>query len=268
MRLIKTVLICGKYIHKKSVEIRGHIHNSAFAIECGLLNLGSDLLKEFLKKLFAGVTVTLKKGPLKGQRWIMASGNRFIQGRYDPNAVDILSEHIKPGFVCYDIGAHIGYLAFVMAKHAGKDGQIYAFEPRPLNLLYLQKHIKINKIDNILVFDFGISDKRGELRFTANTGSGTGHISEDGNITIHVESMDELIAEKGLRPPDFIKMDIEGGELNALQGAAETLKKYHPILLISTHGDEIHQQCMALLVEIGYQIDQDQPGDFLATYAH
>lgn len=225
-------------------------------------------MKEFLKKACSGISVRLKKGPLKGQRWILTSGSRFIQGRYDPNAVEILSQHIKPGYTCYDIGAHIGYLAFVMAKLAGDKGQVYAFEPRPLNLHYLQRHIKINQVENIKVFDFGISDKQDDLRFAADTGSGTGHISDQGNIVIHVESIDDVIANKALRPPNFIKMDIEGGELNALRGAQKTLQQYHPVLLISTHGDQIHQDCINLLKQIGYKIDRDDPGDFLATYAH
>lgn len=105
-------------------------------------------MKNTLKKLLGPIHVKIKKGPLEGMRWSAASGMRFVKGGYEPDTVDRLKEYVKPASVCHDIGAHVGYLSIVMSRLVGEHGKVVAFEPRPANLEYLQRHIRLNNILN------------------------------------------------------------------------------------------------------------------------
>ena len=67
-------------------------------------------------------------------------------------------------------------------------------------------------------------------------------------------TLDSLVASGQIKPPNFIKCDIEGAEFNALTGAAGTLSKYAPVILLATHNPKVHQDCCTLLADLGYQL--------------
>ena len=222
-------------------------------------------MKELIKKLLAPFMGTIKKGPLRGKKWILASGVRFVQGRYETDTVEILKQYIKPGQTVYDVGAHIGYLTIVMSELVGPEGKVVAFEPRPLNLIYLKKHLQKNNINNVRIIEAGVSDTAGAGKFDADHGTGTGRVSTDGSLDIELVTLDDLIASKQVPPPSLIKMDIEGGEMEALPGAKILLTEYKPIIVLSTHGDKVHDVCKKFLANIGYNIENEDRSGFIAN---
>jgi hypothetical protein len=77
--------------------------------------------------------------------------------------------------------------------------------------------------------------------------------------------LDGLI-EKGIIPsPDFIKIDVEGAEMLVLNGSKNTLRTYHPKILLSTHGRLIHTQCIEFLKARGYNIVASDRGDIFSS---
>ncbi len=222
-------------------------------------------MKELIKTLLSPFMVTLKKGPLAGHKWILASGARFIQGRYEPDTIKTLETLIQPGQIVYDVGAHVGYLTVYMSRLVGTNGQVIAFEPRPLNLVYLKKHISKNNVNNVLIIEAGVSDHTGTGKFDRNHGTGTGRISDEGDLSIDLVVLDQLLKSGRIPPPNLIKMDIEGGEVQALPGARELLSSRRPSIVLSTHGEDVHQFCVEYLESLGYFIKHQEPGGLVAV---
>lgn len=221
-------------------------------------------MKAILKRITSKILLRVKSGPLKNYRVIAGSGMKFIRGKYEEDTVRFFQENVKEGSVCYDIGGHVGYMSLILSKFSGKKGRVIVFEPRPINIRYIEKHVAVNGIRNIELFKIGLSDHIGETSFDVEHGTGTGRISEGGSLTISIDTLDNLINKEMLSPPDFIKMDIEGEELKAIKGGENLLRKYKPTLNISTHGDIVHKDCIDLVKQIGYTDICEIEGGFTA----
>lgn len=110
--------------------------------------------------------------------------------------------------------------------------KVYAIEPDQENIRQLKKFIDENRLHNIVsICEVGVSDEKRVLRFSSKGGM-TSSIREDGDTTIRVDKIDNIIGET---PVTFINMDIEGSELEALKGAASVIKKHKPTLAISAY---------------------------------
>ena len=128
-------------------------------------------------------------------------------------------------------------------------GNIYAFEPENNNYEKLLKNIKRFRLDNVIPVKKGLGDRRRKLRITNEEGQS--HISSIGDQEIDIVTIDEFV-EKNNISVGLIKMDIEGFEFYAVQGALRTIKKQHPILLISIyHSGKDFFEIKPLLEKIG-----------------
>ncbi|HEY0975251.1 MAG TPA: FkbM family methyltransferase [Solimonas sp.] len=219
-----------------------------------------------LKGLFTWLRVPVWRGPLRGWWFSVFSGMRFIRGTYDDEQVQMILQTLQPGDVFYDIGAHVGYYSLAASRRVGPDGRVVAFEPLPLNLRMLRGHVAANRIANIDVIAAGVSDSRGEACFDLGKGTGRGRLgSGAGRLTVPLVTIDELVAQGRVRPPHFIKMDIEGAELSALRGARRTLSQGLPTVMLSVHSEQLKADCSRLLQEIGYRLlPTAKPGQLLA----
>lgn len=207
---------------------------------------------EFVKQLLSPIMLPIRSGPLKGKRWIATSGSAFIAGRYEPEKTAALADTVRAGDIVYDVGAHVGYFTVLMSQTVGADGRIYAFEPRPLNQRFLARHLRVNRCDNVEVFHLSVGDRDGPARLETRTGTGTGHVAEDGDLEVDMVSIDAMVGNGHLPPPTFIKIDVEGGELRVLEGARHVLETHRPRMVLATHSDELDNLCRALLMPLGY----------------
>lgn len=129
--------------------------------------------------------------------------------------------------VFLDIGGYDGFTSEEFIKKFPFYESIHIFEPELKNLDLAKK--RLSNYNNINFHNFGLSNKKATLQF--NTSGSASKISEDGDIVIEVDRLDDIINEK----VTFIKMDIEGAELDAIDGALETIKNYHPKMAISVY---------------------------------
>jgi len=209
--------------------------------------------KHALKYLLRVFMIKIRNGPLKGEKWIAATASKFILGTYEPFKTAAYLQNLHEGDVVYDVGAHVGYYAAIAATLVGKRGQVFAFEPRPLNIIYLKRHIQVNQMSNVQVIEACVGDKSRQCRFETRTGTGTGHISEQGDITVDMVCLDELFSEGELPKPNFIKIDVEGGEVLVLEGARRVIQESQPIILVATHSDSKHKFVTDFLDSFGYK---------------
>ena len=95
--------------------------------------------------------VRIKAGPLKRKKWSVVSGGNFIRGLYEEFKTEALLKCIKPGDVIYDVGGHVGYYSILSSVLAGPTGKVFVFEPRPMNVAFLKRHVKFNGVENVLL---------------------------------------------------------------------------------------------------------------------
>lgn len=215
----------------------------------------SRRLQELAKLVFSPIVLPISDGPLKGKRWILTSGTRFCSGRYEVEKTEAIARTVREGDIVFDIGAHVGYFTVLMSQRAGSAGKVFAFEPRRINNAFLRRHIKMNRCDNVEVFDTCVGRQNGTARLETRIGSGTGYVSPTGNVEVQMVSIDEMVAQGRLPAPTFLKIDVEGGEVDVLEGARQTIEAHRPRIILATHGDELDRQCQAFLSKLDYGFD-------------
>ena len=206
------------------------------------------------KWLLSPIMLKIRSGPLEGRKWKASSGIRFIKGTYEPKNLQAIQNTVHENDIAYDVGAHVGYFTVLMGDLVGSAGKVIAFEPRGLNLGYLQKHVSVNNCQNIQIVSKALGDHSGHAKLETRTGSGTGYVSETGDEEIEITSIDELVESGALPPPTFLKIDVEGGEMAVLRGAQKVIESQRPRMILATHGDEIDAECRALLTEWNYDM--------------
>lgn len=165
----------------------------------------------------------------------------FFRRPYEVNEWKFVSKFIKPGYVFFDIGANQGFYTLLATKLVGKGGNVFAFEPLPIQVKRLKRNLKINFFDNTKVEQTAISDKSGfsDMYACLNGSEPLSSLrrpSEDSKtkskiIKVPIISLDDYIKKINISSIDFIKIDVEGGELNVLKGAVKAIEKFRPIFM-------------------------------------
>ena len=195
-------------------------------------------------------------GYAKELLWIQESASPFHWiGSYEYDKQQSFIQKIKPGDVVYDIGANVGFYTLIASKLITNTGRVYAFEPLPRNLIYLKKHIELNHITNVEIFDVALSDTVGMLSFQEGPSHAMGRISQAGSLQVKSTTVDKSFSEHNMKPPTHLKIDVEGGESKALLGSEQLLKNYSPQLFVAIHGSDQYQLCTQILTNWGYQIE-------------
>jgi len=148
---------------------------------------------------------------------------------------------IKPDDVVVDAGAHVGHYTLQFSSAVGPNGRVITIEPDPQVLPILRDIIK--PLKNVTLVTLGLWSKTDVLRFGLTYGSGRSAISKiipDDIVyplytEIFVDTLDNIIEMQHLERVNFIKMDIECAELEALRGAVKTIEDFRPNLAIAAY---------------------------------
>jgi FkbM family methyltransferase len=196
--------------------------------------------------------VPILRGKLRGRRWIVGSAiHRCWIGFYEYEKQRWISREVRPNSVFWDIGANVGFYSLLASKLVGS-GKVFAFEPALRNLSYLRKHLALNRVTNVEVLAIAVSNRNGISSFEIEETGFMGHLSGEGSITVPTATLDSLVDEGKVCPPDCVKMDIEGAELLALHGGSRTFQRFRPVLFLATHGRKVETECRRLLELWGY----------------
>jgi FkbM family methyltransferase len=167
-----------------------------------------------------------------------------------------------------DCGANIGLFSLYVKKNF-KVKSIYCIEPDPANIILLKKNIEQNQPDSVNLLECAVGDKKGICSFISTDNGVGSYLGEkvlkknEKLITVNVDTLDNLVADNKIRP-GFIKIDVEGFELQALSGAKKTLKKFHPELLVEIHKKEYYAAAEKYLKGLGYTVFKRVYGDAMA----
>jgi FkbM family methyltransferase len=162
----------------------------------------------------------------------------FARGTYERPLQSFIAGHLTESDVFYDIGANIGFFSLIAARRVGPNGRVYAFEPVPENAAAISRSARLNGFEAVDVFNVAVGSANGrtELMLARHIGGATlASVGPPpdlrGTIDVEIVTVDRLIAQRGLRPPTLVKVDVEGAELDALKGMAETLRTHRPTVL-------------------------------------
>ncbi len=188
----------------------------------------------------------------------------YVPRELDTNGLDVLTRaiarepviarHCPAGGVALDIGAHLGSWTVPMAQAVGETGHVHAFEPVPFLNAALRKTVLANGLRQVVLDDRGLGSTTSNAAFTvADGGGGEGNQGMSGLgerpggtiIEIQVTTLDAFAEECKLDRLDFLKIDVEGLEVDVLAGASKTLKRFHPTIVFET-GNEDREQRLAI----------------------
>lgn len=184
-----------------------------------------------------------------------------IYGEFSESEVQVFRKYVTPGSVVLDIGANIGAHTVVLSQLVGDNGGVIAFEPERYNFYTLCGNLAINNIMNVIAFQQGVSKENGTIKVPYinsphNTNYGGLELDADWSKVLHYVVPCVKIDSIGLEKCDFIKMDVEGMERIALEGAVETIKKFKPILYVEDDREDKSVELRRFIKELGYKIEQ------------
>lgn len=194
-----------------------------------LLGLNGQQPAEVQRPLF-GYEVALKAHRSTTHVLLYLQGEKFLAD------LALIAPHLRPGMVAFDVGANIGYLSLYLRSRIGAGGQLYSFEPEPENYAELEANLRRNGLDNCHPVQAAVGAHEGSLTFATGL---NGYVPEDGapGITVPVVTLDGVVAKHALPRVDFVKIDVEGFELDVLQGMRGLLSRPDkPLLYIEVHG--------------------------------
>lgn len=199
------------------------------------------------------IPVPVLGGVNRGCYWSLASaGNGFVSGRRAAPQMALLSRLIRAGDVVWDVGAHHGSVVLIAAPRVGPAGQVHAFEPSEMNRAYLGRHVRWNRLTNVVIHPYALSSFDGEARF-GGKGSSTGYALDEGEERVAVRTARSVVASGSAPAPSFTKIDVEDAEVAVLEGAADVLRP-DSRLIVSVHSARSYAGCVAILSAAGFEI--------------
>jgi len=129
----------------------------------------------------------------------------------------------------------MGWSTLLMAKRVGTNGTVIASEPFDYYREMLNKNVAINDYKNVIISEAAFFDRDGQMRFELSTGQVVIDKGDASITTITCERLDSYTTRLSFPKIDFIKMDIEGGEMNCLIGMEEVIARDKPKLMIEVH---------------------------------
>ena len=190
--------------------------------------------------------------------------------RREARTMEFFRQVIKPGDTVIEVGGHIGYISMFFSHLVGVQGKVVVFEPGSNNLPYIEHNL--SPLANVELVPVAVSDQDGEACFYEEEITGQNnsmfsdyHIFEENrqhafsNENYHERQvtttrLDTFIGRSDC-VPDFLKIDIEGAERLALEGASSAIAKYAPVILVEVTKEK--DQVYNLLARLGYEFYKD-----------
>ena len=202
-----------------------------------------------------GIAIVLYSANTEGKNFNFAREKFFM---------DLLDKTIREGMTCIDLGANIGYSTMFMIRNAGLAGKVYAIEPDPHNIKYLNANLMQNKYKNMCeITRCVISDKDGKSDFWFSNRPNLNSINKTKH-SVRKEIVPSLTLKtfcEQRKYPNFIKMDIEGHEVKVFESGldyfTENSGETHILLEVHPHEYNKKNDFAAILreyVKIGFNI--------------
>jgi FkbM family methyltransferase len=206
------------------------------------------LINQVLPQQETPITVRAGVGQGLRLRILPQTEKYYWTGLHELHVQEALQRELRPGAVFWDVGAHIGFTSLIASRLAGPTGRVEAFEPFPPNLERLAGSVSLNGFTNVTVHPLAICDRDGTALFHPHESSSQGSLVEDPSaaaIQVPCQTLDTVA--RRLLPPDLIKVDAEGAELDVLKGGRQFLMTVRPHLIVEFTTPDLLEQTRQLL---------------------
>ena len=178
-----------------------------------------------------------------GAWWLVEDdwhGKAILSGGVETDERRFVEGILQPGMNVLDIGAHHGLYSLLASRKVGAGGRVLAFEPSPRERLKLLRHLRLNRCRNVQVQPCALGSAQGEADLFVVKSFSTGCNSlrppdtpEPAQmLRIPVLTLDACLRQEKMDRVDFVKLDVEGGEMEVLKGAADLLgRRPRPLIL-------------------------------------
>jgi FkbM family methyltransferase len=197
----------------------------------------------------------------------------LFEGAYESHVLRLLERLLPSGGYFVDVGANIGLHSLIAASRVGPAGRVDAIEPEPFSRRRVEGHLRLNRLENVTVFPYALSEGRGtavlhlsppenaaksSLRL-ANVTMGLSSRSP-GSVEVETRTLDEHVSATS-RTPNVLKIDVEGAELLVVSGGRATLSQENSPAILFEASDlqtaafgYTTPDLKRKLVELGYQV--------------
>lgn len=166
----------------------------------------------------------------------------YYSGVYAPWLAHVFKRILQPGDTVIDGGANIGFFSLLSAKRVGPNGAVHSFEPISGTFAQLSENIKLNGYSNIIANRLALATESGQVEFEVPQETGTNlslgrlasiiHSGRGPRVAVETRSLDEYVAEANIGKIKLAKLDLEGGEMNAIKGMGRILGGHQITYLI------------------------------------
>lgn len=184
----------------------------------------------------------------------------MLNGGIVEKAVSDAAERVlSSGGIVLDLGANLGFTGLHFADLVGPEGKVFAFEPDPELASRLERVREVNSLPQFIVRREAVSSECGQARFIIGEESYLGRLAGRSEsvapsrlFLVKVISIDWFVVNENISRVDFVKIDVQGSELDVLLGMQKTLSKYKPTLVIE-FDSELEGRGVSFLNSHGYQ---------------
>lgn len=176
----------------------------------------------------------------------------YVSGSFEPNEFVFLRKVLSTGMMAIDVGANEGLYTLFAAARVGPSGRVVAVEPSSRERANLQRNVDRNGLKNVTVVDTALGASCGRAQLQIAPGEHAGHntlgsfvydeVVAENSEQVTVETLDLLVERLGLPQVDFVKIDVEGAEVNVLSGADKVLNEARPLLLLEANESALQAQ--------------------------
>ena len=160
-----------------------------------------------------------------------AMDHELMYNEFEATETRFVQRLVRAGMTVLDVGAHHGLHTLLLSKKVGRNGRVIAFEPSPRECRRLEKHLRFNRCSNVRVERSAAGSKPSEadlflvdgFQDWCNSLRPPALPDSTSTVRVRVRRIDDVLSEQHVSKVDFIKLDVEGGELDALHGATRLL---------------------------------------------
>ena len=228
-------------------------------------------IRNMIKSLVLSDTKKIKHAHVNGYEMLVPVDEGigwliYYLKSFDKKETNYISRAAGKDWVCFDIGANIGYYSLLFAS-LSKEIRVHSFEPQPLCYHLLNSSILLNDFGNIKLNNFALSNHKGVSEFSISQKCESSSFVDtemsplDKKIRVEVRKLDDYVKENDIEKIDLMKIDVEGSEKLVLEGSKDVLsdEKLRPgMILIElydpnlTHYDTSVDEVTGLLCSYGY----------------
>ncbi len=198
------------------------------------------------------------------------SDANLVVSKFDSNMLKWIN--LNEG-VFIDVGAHVGKYSIRIAKKLNNKGQVVAIEAHPITYGFLEKNKILNKLNNITLLNKGVYNKKEKGKiFSGREGlaassiieKNTGHAGSYFNI--YLDMLDNIVRDLKLNRVDLLKVDVEGADVEVIEGAIKTIKRFRPKIIIEISGEEHLRKISKILNSQNYTSYEIEPWNYAFIY--